>query len=383
MPIKIPLIYHGKGSLKQLKSLRQKRIFIVTDKIIREIYGSKIERLLKKKEYVYFDEIEPDPKDTTIIKGGNLAREFKPEVIIGIGGGSVMDSAKCIYFLYERDDKTLYDCDPFTYWGLGKKSKLILIPTTSGTGAEMTLAAVVTNTSEGKKVVVVSQELVPQMVIIDPNLPLGMPPRLTASTGVDALTHAIEGIINKLNNDFTEAMNMHAIRLLLKYLPLAYKEKSDDITVRSKVHNAASLAGIGFGNSNCGIAHSCGHALGAVHHIQHGIAVGIMLLYVIQFNKPTSEQKYIEILNSNNIPIKNNDPTTTLVNVLKDLYKKIDIPLKLKDLNIPLNEWNEKLDTLVEFAKSDITAPFNPRDTSVDEFKKIFEYAWEGKNIDF
>ncbi|MHA1268337.1 MAG: iron-containing alcohol dehydrogenase [Candidatus Helarchaeota archaeon] len=382
MPIKIPTIYYGKGSLKQLKSMRQKRVLIITDKIVRELFGSNLERILKKKEFAYFDEIEPDPKDTTIIKGGEFAKEFKPDLIIGIGGGSVMDSAKCIYFLYERDDKTLYQCDPISYHGLGKKSKLILIPTTSGTGAEHTLAAVVTNTETGQKVVVASQELVPHAVIIDPKLPLGMPPKLTASTGTDALVHAVEGIINPMNNDFTEGLNMYAIKLLLKYLPQAVKDGANDIFVRERVHNAASIAGIGFGNSNCGIAHSTGHSLGAVHHVQHGIAVGIMLPYVIQFNKPESENKYIDILNGINIPV-GNDPTSTLVNVIRDLLKKVNIPLTLKELNISQTDWDQKIDKLVEFAKTDVVAPFNPRKTSEDEFKRIFQYAWEGKDIDF
>ncbi|MHA1230311.1 MAG: iron-containing alcohol dehydrogenase [Candidatus Helarchaeota archaeon] len=381
MPIKIPVIYHGKGSLKQLKSIRQKKVLVVTDKVIREIFGKTIERILKNKEYAYFDEIEPDPKDITIIKGGDFAKEFKPDLIVGIGGGSVMDSAKCIYFLYERPDKTLYQCDPFTYFGLGKKSKLVLIPTTSGTGAEHTFAAVVTNTETGQKVVVASQELVPSIVIIDPKLPLGMPPKLTASTGIDAYVHAVEGIINPMNNDFTEALNIHAIRLLLKYLPKAVGDGADDINIREKVHNAASLAGIGFGNSSCGIAHSTGHSLGAVHHIQHGIAVGVMLPYVLQFNKSTSEKKYADILEG--ININSDEPTGTLVDLTRDLLKKVGLPLTLKELNIDPIEWEQKMDTLVKFAKTDIVAPFNPRKTSEEEFRKIFEYAWEGNDIDF
>ncbi|MHA1695048.1 MAG: iron-containing alcohol dehydrogenase [Candidatus Helarchaeota archaeon] len=382
MPIKIPIIYHGKGSLKQLKSMKQKKVLIITDKIIRDIHGDMIEKYLKKKEFAYFDEIEPDPKDTTIIKGGDFAREFKPDLILGIGGGSVMDSAKAIYFLYEREDKTLYECDPVSYLGLGKKSKLILVPTTSGTGSENTLAAVITNTQTGQKVVIASQELLPVAIILDPKLPLKMPQRLTVSTGVDAIVHAVEGIINKMNNDFTEGLNIHALKLLFEYLPQAAGDGASDLKVREKVHNAASIAGIGFGNSNCGIAHSCGHALGAVHHIQHGIAVGTMLPFVLEFNKPVSEKKYTDILNSLNIPI-NDSPTNTLVNFIRDFIKKLGLPLSLKELGISQSDWDQNLDKLVEFAKTDVVAVFNPRSTSEEEFKKIFEYAWEGKNIDF
>ncbi|MBD3227056.1 MAG: iron-containing alcohol dehydrogenase [Candidatus Lokiarchaeota archaeon] len=382
LPIKIPTIYYGRGSLKQLRNMRQERVLIVTDKIIRDLFSKKLDRYFKKKEIKYFDEIEPDPKDKTIIKGGDIAKEFKPDLIVGVGGGSVMDSAKCIYFLYECEDKTLYQCDPVSYHGLGKKSKLVLIPTTSGTGAEHTLAAVVTKAETGKKEVVASQELIPSTVILDPKLPLNMPPKLTASTGIDALVHAVEGIINKMSNDFSDALNMHAIRMLKEYLPQAVGEGSDDIKIREKVHNAASIAGIGFGNSNCGIAHSCGHALGAVHHVQHGYAVGMMLPYVLEFNKSTSEEKYKEILNAINIAV-GNDPTKTIVNFVKDLLKKVNLPLTLKELDISEEDWKNKMDKLVEFAKTDIVAGFNPRSTSEEEFKKIFDYAWEGKSIDF
>jgi alcohol dehydrogenase class IV len=382
LPIKIPIIYYGKGSLKQLKNMKQDRVLIITDKTLRELFDAKLARYLKKKEFAWFDQVEPDPKDKTIIKGGEFAREFKPDLIIGLGGGSVMDSAKCIYYLYECDDKTLYDCDPINYHGLGQKSKLVLIPTTSGTGAEHTLAAVVTNTETGQKVVVASQELIPAAVIIDPKLPLGMPPKLTAATGIDALVHAIEGIINKMNNDFTEGLNLHAIRLLKEYLPQAVGEGSDDVLVREKVHNAASIAGIGFGNSNCGNAHAMGHALGAVHDVQHGFAVGIMLPYVLEFNKPSSEKKYIDILNAINEPV-GEDPTKSIVTFVKNILTSLNIPKTLKDLDISKEDWNNKFDKLVEFAKTDMIAVFNPRPTSEEEFRKIYEYAWEGKSVDF
>ncbi len=377
--IKIPTIYFGKGSLKELKNIRAERIFIVTDKIIWELFGTKISKYFKKKEVKIFDAIEPDPKDTTIIKGGNLAREFKPDLIVGIGGGSVMDSAKCIYFLYEREDKNLYDINPVSYFKLGQKSKLVVVPTTSGTGAEHTLGMVITKTDTGQKVALASYEVIPSIAIIDPKLAMKMPPKLTASTGIDALVHAIEGEINDLNNDFTEAMNLHAIKLIFKYLPRAYKDGNDE-EAREKMHNAASLAGIGFGNSSCGIAHSCGHALGGTFHLQHGIGVGVMLPYVLEFNKPKCEGKYKEILESMNITYE--DPTITLVSKVKNLLREIEIPTILKKL-ISDADWKHNFEKLVEFAKTDIVAGMNPRPTSEEDFRKIFQYAYEGKNVDF
>ncbi len=380
--MKFPTIYYGKGSLKQLKKMSQNKVLVVTDKNLREIHGNLIARFLNKNDVIFFDEVEPDPKDVTIIKGGDVAREFKPDVIIGFGGGSVMDSAKLIYFLYEREDKTLYECNPAAKNNLGQKSKLILIPTTSGTGAESTGGSIVTNTKTGQKVVVASGELIPKSIIIDPKLPLKMPPKLTASTGLDALAHAVEGMITNFATDFTDAMNLHAIRLIIKYLPSAIGEGADDITVRERVHNAASIAGLALGYSFAVNAHACGHSLGAIHHIQHGIAVGIMLPYIIEFNKPKCAKRYKEILNSLNISI-GDDATKTLANFIRDFLEKVNIPPSLKELGIPREDWNYNIEKLVSFAKNDVASGANLRNTSEEDFRRIFDYAYEGKPIDF
>jgi len=378
--IKIPVIYHGKGSLKELKSFREQRVLIVTDKVIWELFGEKISKYLKKKEFKVFDEIEPDPKDTTIERGGKVALEFKPDLIVGVGGGSVMDSAKAIYFLYEREDKKLYDMNPITFFKLGQKSKLVLIPTTSGTGAEHTLGVVVTNTETGQKMALACYEVIPSAVIIDPKMPMGMPPKLTAATGVDALVHAVEGVINSLNNDFTEAVNLHAIKLLFKYLPISFEDGANE-EAREKVHSAGSLAGIGFGNSSCGIAHSCGHALGGVFHLQHGFGVGIILPYVLEFNKPKCENKYIDILETLNI-LDSKDPTATLVTGVKELLKTINVPTNLQEI-ISEADWNHNFEKLIEFVMADILVALNPRMTTEEDFRKLFQCAYEGKSVDW
>ncbi|NVM29902.1 MAG: iron-containing alcohol dehydrogenase [Candidatus Helarchaeota archaeon] len=378
--IKIPVIYHGKGTLKELKSFRHQRIFIVTDKTIWELFGKKISKYFKKQEIMVFDEVEPDPTDTIITKGGDLAREFKPDLILGIGGGSVLDAAKGIFFLYEREDKTLYDMSPFTFFKLGKKSKFALIPTTSGTGSENTWGIVVTKTGTGQKVPLGSYEVIPSTVILDPNLPLGMPPKLTAETGIDALVHAVEAEINALNNDFTEALNLHAIKLLFKYLPVAVQDGSNE-EARQKVHNAASLAGIGFANSSCGIAHSCGHSLGGVFHFSHGISVGVMLPYILEFNKPECENKYIDILEALNVT-DSKDPTAQLVMMVKDLLKTVNLPTSLKEI-ISEADWKKNFEKLIEFVVTDQLNAFNPRAAEEEDFRKIFQYAYEEKSVDW
>ncbi|MFX1337814.1 MAG: iron-containing alcohol dehydrogenase [Promethearchaeota archaeon] len=378
---KHPVVYYGKGSLKELKNLSQNKILVITDKVIKEIHGKQISKFLRKNDFIFFDEVEPDPKDTTMIKGGEVAREFKPDFIIGFGGGSVMDSAKAIYFLYECEDKTLYECN-LSILELGKKSKLILIPTTSGTGAESTGGSIITNVKTGQKGGIASRALVPEIVILDPKLPLKMPPKLTASTGLDALVHAVEGLLSTMASDFTDALNLHAIKMIIQYLPLAIGEGAEDINVREKMHYAASIAGLALGHSVCAIAHSCGHSLAAIYHIQHGISVGIMLPYVIEFNKPKSAKIYEIILNNINISI-DDDPTKLLANFIRNFLKKINVPTTLKDLGISKTDWEQNLEKLVSFANTDLTKLVNPRATSEDDFRKIFEYAYEGKEVDF
>jgi len=380
--IRIPIIFHRENSLRELKKVSETKIFIITDKVVKNLFGEQIIRLLKKKESVFFDEIEPDPEDKVITKSRDLVFEFKPDLIIGFGGGSVMDVAKMIYFLYESEKSSIYECNPITFYNLGQKSRLILIPTTSGTGAEHTPAAIITNSETGQKIPIASQEIIPHTVIIDPKLSLKMPKKLTTSTGLDALVHAIEGMTSKMRSDFSDAVNLHAIRLIVKYLPVILESDHDSIEIREKLHNAASLAGIGMGNSSCGLAHAFGHALGAIYQIQHGITVGMMLPYTIEFNMKENTDKYIEILKNMNV-LKIKDPAISLANFLRDFLHKIGIPSSLKEIINNEEEWNESLEKLVLFAKKDILTPFNPRKLNENDFRKIFEYAYIGKSIDF
>ncbi|MGQ9722515.1 MAG: iron-containing alcohol dehydrogenase [Candidatus Jordarchaeum sp.] len=382
LPIRIPIIYSGVGSLEQLRYFTEKRILIVTDKTIRQMVGDKLSDYFKDKEVKIYDEVEPDPKDTIMIKGGDFAREFKPELIIGIGGGSAMDTAKAMYFLYGQPSLKLYDMNVGIPYNLSEKSKLVLIPTTSGTGSEHTPGLVTTNTETGQKISLASFEIVPQAVILDPTLVLSMPKKLTISTGLDALTQAIESASGKMGSDFTQALNLYAIKILFEYLPKAAGEGAGDINVRAKVHYAASMAGIAFGHSGLGIAHSFGHALGGAFHVPHGITVGVMLPYAIEFNKPECEEKYVEILECLKITgIK--DPTAKLSSMVKDLLKKLDTPLSIKGLGISQKDWEQNFEKLVNWTKGDILTLINPRMASEEQVRKIFQYAYEGKTIDF
>ena len=380
--IRIPIIFHRENSLRELKKVSETKILIITDKVVKNLFGEQIIRFLKKKEIIFFDEIEPDPEDKVILIGKDLVLEFRPDLIIGFGGGSVMDVAKMIYFLYESEKSSIYECNPITNYNLGQKSRLILIPTTSGTGAEHTPAAIITNSETGQKIPIASQEIIPHAVILDPKLSLKMPRNLTASTGMDALVHAIEGMTSNLKSDFSDAVNLHAIRLITQFLPVILENNNDNIKIREKLHNAASLAGIGMGNSSCGLAHACGHALGAVYRISHGITVGIMLPYTIEFNSEKCTKAYIEILKTINT-VEINDPVVSLTSFLRDFLHKIEIPSLLKEIINDKDEWRKNLEKLALLAKKDILTPFNPRALDENDFKKIFEYAYIGKPIDF
>ncbi|MFX1587475.1 MAG: iron-containing alcohol dehydrogenase family protein [Promethearchaeota archaeon] len=380
--IRIPIIFHGENSLRELKKVTETKVLIITDRVVKNLFGEQITRFLKKKELIFFDEVEPDPKDKVILKGKDLVIEFKPDLIIGFGGGSVLDVAKMMYFLYESERNSIYECNPITSYNLGQKSRLILIPTTSGTGAEHTPAAIITNSETGQKIPIASQEIIPHTVILDPKLSLKMPKNLTASTGLDALVHAIEGMTSNLRSEFSDAANLHAIRLIGQFLPVILENDSDNIKIREKLHNAASLAGIGMANSSCGLAHACGHALGAIYHIPHGITVGIMLPYTIEFNREKNSESYIEILKTINI-LKFEDPAASLAKFLRDFMCKIEIPSSLKEIINDKDEWSRNLEQVALLAKKDILTPFNPRALDENDFKKIFEYAYIGKPIDF
>lgn len=331
---------------------------------------------------MFFENVEPNPKDIMIMNNMDFVNKFQPELIIGFGGGSVMDTAKMFYFLYESERNSIYECNPITTYNLGQKSRLILIPTTSGTGAEHTPASIITNSETGQKMAIASGEIIPDTVFLDPKLSLKMSDQLTAITGLDALAHAIEGVTSKLRSDFSDAVNLHAIKLIMKYLPIILQGNSSDIKLREKLHNAASLAGIGMANSSCGLAHACGHALGAIYNIKHGLAVGIMLPYTIEFNRVECGDNYLEILKSLDL-LDSKEPALKLADLIRNFLKKIRISNSLKDLSIREEEWNLNMGKLVSFAEKDILTPFSPRKVNKGDFIKLFHYAYIGKSVDF
>ncbi|NHI94743.1 MAG: iron-containing alcohol dehydrogenase [Candidatus Lokiarchaeota archaeon] len=390
-----PLTCFGQGALDFLQDIPGKKAFIVTDpgivklKII-DILAEKLKEF--KKNYKVFDQVEPDPREETVIRGAELCKEFKPDLIIGLGGGSSIDAAKAIMFLYEKPELALDELHPFNKFGF-IKANLLAIPTTSGTGAETTWAIVITRkVDDGSdfKLELANRELVPHYAIIDPIFTKTLPPNITASTGFDALSHVWEGLISLFKNDFSDGLAIKAIELIRNYLPRAVKDGSD-MEAREKMHNAATIAGLSFGNSNIMMGHSIGHSLGAVFHKPHGLTVGVALPYVLQFsmNNPEHKESVItisEVAKMTGIAQWSDDDKTAsnkAVVDIKDLMKETNFPTTLEEMGITSEDLEINMELLISKITESISVSQSPRIANLEEYKKILTYMHQGKDIDF
>ncbi|MGQ4891855.1 MAG: iron-containing alcohol dehydrogenase [Candidatus Njordarchaeia archaeon] len=382
------MIFMGEGALDEFKEFLVDSgidsALIVTDKIIKDIGLTKpvIEILEKMNiQYQIFDRVKPEPSFETVEEGGKFAQEVKPQAIIAIGGGSVIDAAKSIWVKYEKPDFNLEELSPFVWLGLGKKCILIAIPTTSGTGSEHTIGVVLSKKKENKKIALGSYEVVPYYTIVDPHFAMSMPQKLTAATGIDALTHSVEAYVSNVSNPFTDALAEKSIELIFSWLPKAYIDGSNR-RAREKMHIAASLAGIAFSNSGLGIAHALGHSFGPIFDIPHGFAVGVFLPYVVAFNASKSEEAKTRYALLGKIIGVNGNLIDELYKGFLDeigkLYERINAPSKIIDLGIDEDEYFSKIDLLVQNAYEDPDLAFNPVMVTPDDLKEILEMAFDG-----
>ena len=400
-------IYFEAGSIGYLEKMPNiTRAFIVTDKSMVSLgYVDKILYYLRKRQqYVHaeiFSEVEPDPSFDTINRGVEQMRNFKPDVIIALGGGSPMDAAKGMWLFYEYPDADpegmklkFMDIRKRTYKfpKLGKDCKMVAIPTTSGTGSEVTSFAVITDKKKNMKYPLADYELTPDVAIVDPDLVMSLPKSITADTGMDVLTHAIEAYVSNMASDYTDGLAEKAIELVYNYLPIAYEDGSNQ-KAREKMHNASCLAGMAFTNAFLGINHSIAHKLGADFHIAHGKANAIILPYVIKYNatKPTkfvsfpkyeyfiADEKYASI--ARRLGLKANtteEGVKSLINAIVEMNKKLNIPSSLKELGIEEQEFLSNVDALSEKAFSDQCTTENPRLPLVTELKQILLDSYYG-----
>ena len=381
-----PEVVFGEGALCYLAQLHGTRAYLVTDPQMVEFgYVDRVKEQLANAnlETRLFAEVEPEPSLETVRRGAALLREFEPDWIVGLGGGSAIDAAKAMWALYERPDLPPDGISPLEYLGLGKKARLIAISTTSGTGAEATWAAVLTDTAEHRKVIAASREMLPSTAIVDPVFASNMPPRLTADTGLDALTHAIEGYAATWHSDFSDGLCLKAAELVFKFLPQAYRNGSD-AEAREKMHNAAALAGLGFINSACSLAHAMGHSFGSLFHIPHGRSVSLFLPYTMEFSANGGVHRYADIAHF--IHIEFRDPaegTRKLIQAVRDLEKRLESNTNVASLGLPRGEYGNAMEVMLDHTENDTQILASPRPPDREELRQLFEYAYEGRTVDF
>jgi alcohol dehydrogenase class IV len=382
-----PEVVYGQDAVSRLGQLEAKSAFIVTDaNMVKLGFVDKVKEQLSKAGIgsTVFDEVEPDPLLETVKRGASEITKSGPDLIVALGGGSVMDAAKAMWVEYAGPDMKAEEINPFTTGlGLQNKARLVCVPTTSGTGAEATWGIVLTDQTEQRKMSVGSRETMPDIAIVDPQFAAEMPPGITAQTGMDALTHAVEGFTSKWKNDISDGLCIKAIQLVFEYLPRAYKD-GKDMEAREKMANAACIAGMGFINSFCAMAHATGHSLGAVFHVPHGRAVGLFLPYTIEFVGDACEKYWAEIAYSIKLDIpKGKKAGPILAEAIRGLARSIKEPLSIKEMGIPLDSFNNSMEKLVDNAFADAQLITTVRLPSTEETEKFLRYAYEGKSIDF
>ena len=383
-------VYHGEGSLEALKSLKGKKAFVVTGGGSMKRFGflDKVERYLAEAgmEVRLFEGVEPDPSVETVMRGAAAMREFQPDWIVSIGGGSPIDAAKAMWAFYEYPDTTFESlCIPFNFPTLRTKAKFCAIPSTSGTATEVTAFSVITDYAKGIKYPLADFNITPDVAIVDPALAETMPKKLTAHTGMDAMTHAIEAYVSTLHSDFTDPLALHAIKMVSENLVDSY---NGDKEARARMHNAQCLAGMAFSNALLGIVHSMAHKTGAAYsggHIVHGCANAMYLPKVIRFNAevPEAAARYAQI--ARHLGLAGNtdaELTEALVGHINRLNAKLDIPSRIMDYEggiIEEREFLDKLPKVAELAVGDACTGSNPRGITPKQMEALLKRCYFDK----
>lgn len=384
-----PEIVFGPDALDHLTQITGRRAFIVTDAVLLKLgLARRVQEKLQAAGIAseVFSEVEAEPALATIRRGAAAMSTYQPDWVIGLGGGSAIDAAKAMWILYENPRVNILAVNPLEPLCLRQKAKMIAISATSGTGAEVTWGIVLTDPEDQRKVAVGSPENTPDIAIVDPSLAASMPPQLTADTGMDALTHAIEGYTSTWNNDFADGLCLKAVQLIFQYLPRVMADGTDTVA-REKMHNAAAIAGLGFINSMCSLAHALGHSLGAVYNLPHGRTVGLFLPYTIQFNSRGSDDqpRYHDIAAFLGLPAATpQQGADSLVQALRRLATTIEQPLSIRQAaEISPAEFEDSLDKLIENAESDTQIITALRSPSSEDIRSLFLYAYQGKDVDW
>ncbi len=404
-------IYFERDSIEYLHQMKGlHKVVIVCDRSMVQLgFVDKITDQFKLRhepvQYQLFCDVEPDPSIQTVRKGVELIRTFEPDTIIAIGGGSSMDAAKGMWLFYENPEVNFDDLKQkfmdirkraFRYPQLGKKAKLVCIPTTSGTGSEVTPFAVITDKEENKKYPLTDYSLTPTVAIIDPSFTLGLPPKIVADTGMDVLTHAVEAYVSTLANDFTDGLCIQAIKMVFQYLERSYTNGAADFEAKEKMHNASCLAGMAFANAFLGMNHSMAHKIGGEFHVPHGRANAILLPYTIRYNgeQPTklstwpkynyykAAERYAELARMLGLPAKTTaEGVESFAKACGELGKKVGIEMNFKSQGLDEKAYMEAVDKLAFLAFEDQCSPANPRVPVVEDIKKILIAAYDNQEF--
>ena len=394
-------------ALEELKNvMNKKRVFIVTDTFLYENgYTKVVTDKLDEMGIVHetFFNVAPDPTLACAKEGAKLIDAFKPDCIIAIGGGSAMDAAKIMWVLYEHPEVDFLDMAMrfmdirkrvYTFPKMGEKAYFIAVPTSAGTGSEVTPFAVITDETTGQKYPLADYELLPKMAIVDANMMMNAPKGLTSASGIDALVHSIEAYVSMMATEFTDGLAIEAIKTIFEYLPRAYEEGANDPIAREKMANAATMAGMAFANAFLGICHSMGHKLGAYHHLPHGVTVGLVLDEVMRFNAeevptkmgtfpqyeyPHALRRYAEIADSLNLGGNTDqEKLERLINKIDELKERVGFKKTIKDYGISEEDFLSTLDEMSEKAFDDQCTGANPRYPLISEIKEIYLKTYYG-----
>ena len=368
----------GKGCLEYIESIKTNKVSIVIggSSMVKSGMLEKVKGLFAKSgaEIMVVEGVEPDPSLKTVQRGAKEMEAFHPDLIVALGGGSAMDAAKTMWVFYEHPELTSLEelLVPEKFPKLRKKARFCCIPSTSGTASEVSRSVVITDTETDLKVGIGNMEMMPDIAICDPEVTATMPPKITAETGMDALTHALEALVSTRANYVSDVLATQAIEDIIAYLPKAY-EDGEDLEAREKMLNASMIAGMAFTNVSLGIVHSMAHTLGSYFHIPHGLANAILLPYVMRFN--AQDEKAASIYEK----VAKRANVQEMQTVVWELNKKLGIPLTFSELIEDKEKYDSLLETMATLAKNDGCTKTNPIIPSIEQFKKLFEEVYKGE----
>ena len=391
-------LYHGKGALAELKNLGGKKAIVVVGGGSMKRFGflDKAVGYLKEggMEVQLFENVEPDPSVETVMRGAKAMQEFQPDWIVAMGGGSPIDAAKAMWVFYEYPETDFEQLiTPFSFPTLRTKAKFCAIPSTSGTATEVTAFSVITDYNKGIKYPLADFNITPDVAIVDPELAETMPKKLTAHTGMDAMTHAIEAYVSVMATDYTDGLAIKAIELIFHYLPRSWRN-ANDAEAREKVHNASCIAGMAFSNAFLGINHSLAHKLGGEFHIPHGRANAVLLPHVIAYNaqKPSkftifpkydkfiADKRYAQIARYLGLGGETQEEQiANLIAAIRGLMKELHVPMSIRECGVDEKAFMDALPGLSERAFEDQCTTANPRYPLVSELAEIYRKAYYGE----